>query len=209
MRYFLGRVSSKDQSLARQLKVARERYDIQDENVYCDKMTGSTFDRPQYQKLKQIVQPGDEVIVKEFDRFGRNQKEAKKELEWFREHKVIVRILDIPTTLADYPAGSEWVLDMVTNVLIEVLGAVAEQERNKIKQRQSEGIAAMPVVNGKKVSSRTGRGFGRPEAQIDEALFQNLAKKQKSGLMTVKECCQQLGIGRSTWYERAGRVNAV
>lgn len=206
MRYFLGRVSSKDQSLARQLKVARERYDIPDENVYCDKMTGSTFDRPQYQKLKQIVQPGDEVIVKEFDRFGRNQKEAKKELEWFREHKVIVRILDIPTTLTDYPAGSEWVLDMVTNVLIEVLGAVAEQERNKIKQRQSEGIAAMPVVNGKKVSSRTGRGFGRPEAQIDEALFQNLAKKQKNGLMTVKECCQQLGIGRSTWYERVGKA---
>lgn len=206
MRYFLGRVSSKDQSLARQLKVARERYDIPDENVYCDKMTGSTFDRPQYQKLKQIVQPGDEVIVKEFDRFGRNQKEAKKELEWFREHKVIVRILDIPTTLADYPAGSEWVLDMVTNVLIEVLGAVAEQERNKIKQRQSEGIAAMPVVNGKKVSSRTGRGFGRPEAQIDEALFQNLAEKQKNGLMTVKECCQQLGIGRSTWYERVGKA---
>lgn len=209
MRYFLGRVSSKDQSLARQLKVARERYDIPDENVYCDKMTGSTFDRPQYQKLKQIVQPGDEVIVKEFDRFGRNQKEAKKELEWFREHKVIVRILDIPTTLADYPAGSEWVLDMVTNVLIEVLGAVAEQERNKIKQRQSEGIAAMPVVNGKKVSSRTGRGFGRPEAQIDEALFQNLAEKQKNDLMTVKECCQQLGIGRSTWYERVKRAKAV
>lgn len=208
MRYFLGRVSSKDQSLARQLKVARERYDIPDENVYCDKMTGSTFDRPQYQKLKQIVQPGDEVIVKEFDRFGRNQKEAKKELEWFREHKVIVRILDIPTTLADYPAGSEWVLDMVTNVLIEVLGAVAEQERNKIKQRQSEGIAAMPVVNGKKVSSRTGRGFGRPEAQIDEALFQNLAEKQKNGLMTVKECCQQLGIGRSTWYERVAKATS-
>lgn len=209
MRYFLGRVSSKDQSLARQLKVARERYDIPDENVYCDKMTGNTFDRPQYQKLKQIVQPGDEVIVKEFDRFGRNQKEAKKELEWFREHKVIVRILDIPTTLADYPVGSEWVLDMVTNVLIEVLGAVAEQERNKIKQRQSEGIAAMPVVNGKKVSSRTGRGFGRPEAQIDEALFQNLSEKQKNGLMTVKECCQQLGIGRSTWYERVERAKAV
>lgn len=148
MHYFLGRVSSKDQSLARQLKVARERYDIPDENVYCDKMSGSTFEQPQYQKLKQIVQPGDEVIVNEFNWFERNQEEAKKELEWFREHKVIVRILDIPTTLADYPAGSEWVLDMVTNVLIEVLGAVAEQERKNINKRTSGGRAVKSASGG-------------------------------------------------------------
>ena len=100
MKYFLGRVSSKEQNLARQLKVAREKFDIPDENVYCDKITGSSFDRPQYNALKAIVQEGDEVIVKEFDRFGRNKDEMKRELEWFKQKGVIVRILDIPTIVS-------------------------------------------------------------------------------------------------------------
>ena len=159
MKYFLGRVSSKEQNLARQLKIAREKFDIPDENVYCDKITGSSFDRPQYNALKAIVRPGDEVIVKEFDRFGRNKDEMKRELEWFKQKGVIVRILDIPTTLIDFK-DQTWVLEMVNNILIEVLGAVAEQERKKTKQRQAEGIAAMPVVDGKRVSMKTGRGFG-------------------------------------------------
>lgn len=206
MRYFLGRVSKKDQSLARQLKVARERFDIPDENVFCDKASGKDFDRPEYQHLKMAVKPGDEVIVKEFDRFGRNQKEAKRELEWFRDHGVTVRILDIPTTLVEYPEGSEWVLDMVTNILIEVLGAVAEQERNKIKQRSAEGMAAMPVVDGKKVSARTGRGFGRPKAEVDGGLLEDLKRRQRSGELTVKDCCEKLGIGRSTWYTLIGKA---
>ena len=83
MKYFLGRVSSKEQNLARQLKVAREKFDIPDENVYCDKITGSSFDRPQYNALKAIVQEGDEVIVKEFDRFGCFFVVLLCELVWF------------------------------------------------------------------------------------------------------------------------------
>ena len=117
MKYFLGRVSSKEQNLARQLKVAREKFDIPDENVYCDKITGSSFDRPQYNALKAIVQEGDEVIVKEFDRFGRNKDEMKRELEWFKQKGVIVRILDIPTTLIDFK-DQTWVLEMVNNILL-------------------------------------------------------------------------------------------
>ena len=143
MRYFLARVSSKEQNLARQLKIARDRFDIPDENVFCDKMTGSSFDRPQYKRLKETVKAGDEIIVKEFDRFGRDKDEMKRELQWFKEKGVIVRILDIPTTLIDFQ-DQTWVLEMVNNILIEVLGAVAEQERKKTKQRQAEGIAAMP-----------------------------------------------------------------
>lgn len=179
MTYFLGRVSSKDQNLARQLKVARERFNIPDENVYCDKMTGSSFDRPRYNALKEVVQPGDEVVVKEFDRFGRDKVEMKKELEWFRQRGVIVRILDIPTTLIDFQ-DQTWVLEMVNNILIEVLGAVAEQERKKTKQRQAEGIAAMPVVDGRKVSAKTGRGFGRVKMDVDMERVENLAQKQKT-----------------------------
>lgn len=205
MKYFLGRVSSKEQNLARQLKVAREKFDIPDENVYCDKITGSSFDRPQYNALKAIVQEGDEVIVKEFDRFGRNKDEMKRELEWFKRKGVIVRILDIPTTLIDFK-DQTWVLEMVNNILIEVLGAVAEQERKKTKQRQAEGIAAMPVVGGRKVSAKTGRGFGRPAYEIDPDEFKALVQKQKEGLVTVNDACRQLGISRPTWYEKVRKV---
>lgn len=204
MRYFLARVSSKEQNLARQLKIARDRFDIPDENVFCDKMTGSSFDRPQYKRLKETVKAGDEVIVKEFDRFGRDKDEMKRELQWFKEKGVIVRILDIPTTLIDFQ-DQTWVLEMVNNILIEVLGAVAEQERKKTKQRQAEGIAAMPIVDGKRVSARTGRSFGRQEKQVDEKQFESLLEQQQKGEITVKECCKQLGIGKSTWYERAER----
>ena len=80
MKYFLGRVSSKEQNLARQLKVAREKFDIPDENVYCDKITGSSFDRPQYNALKAIVQEGDEVIVKDYCAIiGLNQKDLENQ----------------------------------------------------------------------------------------------------------------------------------
>ena len=138
IRYFLTRVSARDQNLARQLAVARGYFDIPDENVFCDKASGKDFDRPEYKRLKSIVRPGDEVIVKEFDRFGRNKKEMKRELEWFREHGVAVRILDIPTTLIDFK-DQTWVLDMVNNILIEVLGTIAEQEREKNKATPKRG----------------------------------------------------------------------
>ena len=205
MRYFLGRVSSKDQNLARQLKLAREKFDIPDENVYCDKITGSSFHRPRYNALKQVVQSGDEVIVKEFDRFGRNKEEMKRELEWFKQKGVIVRILDIPTTLIDFK-DQTWVLEMVNNILIGVLGAVAEQERKKTKQRQVEGIAAMPIVDGKRVSVKAGRGFGRLASEIDDERFEKLAQKQKDGLITVADCCREFGISRSTGYDRTRKV---
>lgn len=195
--YFLGRVSSKDQNLARQLKVARERFDIPDENVYCDKVSGKDFSRPRYQALKDVVEPGDEVIVKEFDRFGRNKAEMKAELEWFKAHGVIVRILDIPTTLIDFK-DQTWVLEMVNNILIEVLGSIAEQERVKNRQRQREGIDAMPVVNGRRVSAKTGRPAGRPRLQLDG--FTMVRDRQRSGAISVKEACAELGISRSQWY---------
>lgn len=134
-----------------------------------------------------------------------NKDEMKRELEWFKRKGVIVRILDIPTTLIDFK-DQTWVLEMVNNILIEVLGAVAEQERKKTKQRQAEGIAAMPVVDGKRVSVKTGRGFGRPASEIDDEQFEKLAQKQKDGLITVADCCRELGISRSTWYDRVRKA---
>ena len=203
MIYFYGRVSSKDQNLARQLEAAKAYKNV--DHVYCDKQSGKDFDRPEYQNLKTVVVPGDEVIVKELDRLGRNKDGVKEEIKWFKDHGVILRILDVPTTLIDFQ-GQDWIADMVNNVLIEVLGAVAQQEREKTKTRQREGIEAMPVVNGKKYSPKRGRAYGRPAVALGGD-FEKFLRKQKDGQMTVNECCAALGIGRSTWYARVREVN--
>ena len=199
MIYFYGRVSAKDQNLARQLEVAKAYKNI--DHVYCDKQSGKDFDRPEYQKLKSVVAPGDEVIIKELDRLGRNKDEMKLEIAWFKEKGVDLRILDVPTTLIDFQ-GQDWIRDMVNNILIEVLGAVAQQEREKTNRRQREGIDAMPVVDGKRYSTKKGCTYGRKPVDVGDD-FEKFLKKQKDGLMTVNECCKALGIGRSTWYDKA------
>lgn len=192
-KYFSARVSSKDQNLARQIAEA-QKYGVPAENIFCDKITGRKKDRPEYDKMKSLLVKGDEVYFKELDRIGRDKCLIKEELEWFRERGVLVRILDVPTTLMELPAGQEWVFEMVNNILIEVLGTIAEQEWKKTKQRREEGIAAMPVdKNGRKVSSRTGRGFGRAEVKVDLEL--------KAG-ENITDACKRLGISRTTYYRK-------
>lgn len=200
-RYFYSRVSAKDQNLARQLAVARQYKDIPEENVYCDKQSGKNFDREQYTAMKARLESGDEVIVKELDRLGRNKDEIKSEIAWFKDAGIDLRILDVPTTLIDFQ-GQEWIRDMVNNILIEVLGAVAEQEREKTLRRQAEGIAAMPVdENGRKVSARTGRGFGRREKHPEG--FAEIYHRQQRGELALKEALSLAGVGRTRWYELA------
>ena len=86
----------------------------------------------------------------------------------------------------------------INSILIEVLGAVAEQEREKILERQKEGIAAMPIVDGKKVSTKTGRAMGNPGKDLKE--FPKFFEKTKNGELSVSESCRQLGISRTHWY---------
>ena len=205
MKYGYARVSTKEQNLARQLE-ALKRYapDLNEDHIFTDKQSGKDFNREAYLQLKSCLTQGDEVFIEELDRLGRNKVEIKSELEWFKSQGVQVRILDVPTTLIDFQ-GQDWIGDMVNNILIEVLGAVAEQERKKTRKRQSEGIAAMPIVDGRRVSARTGRGFGRPVSVVDHEAFENFRQKQKDGLMTVSECCRELGISRSTWYDMGRR----
>ena len=133
-RYFYGRISSKDQNLARQLESARRYKDI--DRVFKDKQSGKDFNREEYLEMKAVLEKGDEVIVHSLDRLGRNKEGIKEELAWFKENGIIVRILDVPTTMIEYPEGQEWLMDMVNNILIEVLGAFAEQERENIRKRR-------------------------------------------------------------------------
>ena len=199
MIYFYARVSTKGQNTDRQLEAAKSYPNV--DEIFVDKQSGKNFDRPEYERLKACVVKGDEVVIKELDRLGRNKDGVKEELEWFKEKGVLVRILDIPTTLMVFPEGQSWVLEMVNNVLIEVMGSIAEQEREKILKRQKEGIAAMPVVDGKKFSTKKGCAYGRKPIALGDD-FEKFLKKQKDGLMTVEECCRELNIGRSTWYAK-------
>ena len=196
-RYFYGRVSAKDQNLDRQLESARKYKDV--DRVFTDKQSGKDFKRDGYEAMKAVLERGDEVIVHALDRLGRNKDAIKVELAWFRENGIIVRILNVPTTLIEYPAGQEWVIDMVNNILIEVLGAFAEQERENILKRQAEGIAAMPVVDGKRVSRKTGRGFGRTQKRPEN--FMEVYGMQQRGEITVAQALEMTGVGRTRWYQ--------
>lgn len=194
MRYAYLRVSTKEQNLERQFSAVKA---YEPDKIFSDKQSGKNFDRTEYTKLKSVIRPGDELIVKELDRLGRNKEEIKRELSWFKENKIVVRILNVPTTLIDFQ-GQEWIFDMINNILIEVMGAVAEEERNKILERQREGLDAMPVVNGKKVSAKTGRAIGNQTKDVP--MFDKYFDRVKDGEMTVIECCRELGISRSKWY---------
>lgn len=192
-KFLSARVSSKDQNLARQLAIA-EQYGIPAKNIFEDKITGRKKERERYDEMKAVLQTGDEVYFTEIDRIGRDKTLIKEELEWFKEKGVIVRVLDVPTTLMEFPKEQSWVLEMVNNILIEVLGTIAEQEWKKIKQRREDGIKVMPVDDeGYKISSKTGRRFGRESMDVDLTL--------RSG-ETVTDACERLGISRMTYYRK-------
>lgn len=192
-KFLSARVSSKDQNLARQLAIA-EQYGIPAKNVFCDKITGRKKEREDYDRMKSVLRAGDEVYFTEMDRIGRDKALIKEELEWFKEKGVIVRVLDLPTTLMEFPGEQAWVLELVNTILIEVLGTIAEQEWKKIKKRREDGIAAMPVdEEGYKISSKTGRRFGRSEMKLDLSLLPG---------ESVTDACKRLGISRNTYYRK-------
>ena len=198
MIYAYLRVSTKEQNLERQLIAVKEyRADLLNENIYSDKQSGKNFKRPAYEELKKKLQQGDELIIKELDRLGRNKRMVKEELAWLKDSGVIVRILNLPTTLIDFQ-GQEWIFDMVNNILIEVMSTLAEEELEKREKRQKEGIAAMPIIDGKRVSMITGNPMGRPANDYPD--FLKILEKTKKGELSVSEGCRQLGISRTHWY---------
>lgn len=199
MIYAYLRVSTKEQNLARQIVAVKAyRPQLPEENIFCDKASGKNFKRKEYERLKELLRPGDELIVKELDRLGRNKAMTKDELLWFKENGIKVRILNIPTTLVDLPEGQEWVFDMVNNILIEVISSIAQEEYEKRELRQKEGIAAMPVVAGKRISAKTGKPMGRVKLEVPD--FPVFRDKVACGELSVVESCKQLGISRTQWY---------
>ena len=200
MKFGYIRVSTKEQSIDRQLEALKSYVDI--ENIFIDKESGKDFNREQYQLLKHKLRKGDELYIKELDRLGRNKEQVKQELQYYKEQGIRVKILDIPTTMQDIAEGQEWVLDMINNILIEVLGTIAEQERIKIKTRQAEGIAAMPTnEDGVKVSIKANKGkYGRPKKPLPKN-FEKTYEMVLAGTITNVQAMKLLEVKKTRYYE--------
>lgn len=185
-----ARVSSREQNEDRQVE-ALKNFGVSTENIIVDKCSGKDIEREGYQYLKrQILRSGDTLVIKELDRLSRNKNDIKHELEYFKDLGVRVKILDIPTTLTDFPAEQIWVMDMINAILIEVLGSIAENERNKIRSRQREGIQAAKKKDVK---------FGRPKITTPDN-WNSVHEKVKSKEMTVSQAIKILNISRSSYY---------
>ena len=119
--YYYARVSSTGQNLTRQLE-AFHKLGAEEREIITDKASGKDIGRPGYQALKTtLLRSGDTLIVTSLDRLSRKKEDIKAELQYFKEHNIRLKILDIPTTLIDPPEGQEWIFDMVLNILIEVM----------------------------------------------------------------------------------------
>ncbi len=150
--YEYARVSSREQNEDRQIEVLTK-FRVLEPNIIIDKASSKETERVGYQYLKrQILRKGDSLVIKELDRLSRNKSDIKRELEHFKAMGVRAKILDIPTALTEFPNEQMWVMDMINSILIEVLGSIAKNERNKIRSRQREGIDA-----AKKKNVRSGR----------------------------------------------------
>ena len=188
--YGYARVSSRVQNEDRQIE-ALTKFGVPEQNIIIDKASGKDTEREGYQYLKrQILRAGDTLVIKEMDRLSRNKADIKRELEEFKTMGVRIKILDIPTTLTDFQPEQAWVLEMINAVLIEVLGSIAENERNKIRARQREGIEAAKKKNVR---------FGRPSNPLPDNWHEVLTEV-RSGNKKPVEAMRELGISRSCYY---------
>ena len=200
-----ARVSTSEQNLDRQLQ-ALEKY-VEPDMIVTDKASGRDLDRPGYQSLKvgigKLVE-GDTLYIKSLDRLSRSKEDLKKELQFFKDKGIKVKILDMPTTMTDFPAEQAWIGDMITNIMIEVLSSIAQNERETTRQRQLEGLAAMPTdsTTGKKISKRTGKPVGRPPVVYPkkwESVYNDWQEKK----ITAREAMRLLNLKPNSFYKLA------
>lgn len=189
--YYYARVSSKEQNLDRQL-AAFHNLGAQDREIITDKESGKDLNRAGYTALKTtILRPGDTLVVKSLDRLSRSKKDIQNELQFFKDNNIRLRVIDLPTTMMELPHGQEWVFEMVNNILIEVLGTIAQQERETIRQRQREGIDA---------AKARGKKLGRPSVTYPDN-WSEVYANWKAGEITAKEAMRQTALKRSSFYK--------
>ena len=117
--------------------------------------------------------------------------DIKNELQYFKDNNIRLKVIDLPTTMMDLPKGQEWVFEMVNNILIEVLGTIAEQERQTIRQRQREGIDA---------AKAKGKHLGRPKLILPDN-WDDVISDWKDKKITARKAMEELGISKSTFYK--------
>ncbi|SIR38002.1 Site-specific DNA recombinase [Peribacillus simplex] len=185
------RVSSKEQNLDRQYEAVKG-YVTDEKYIYSDKASGKDMEREGFQNLLKAMREGDTLYIKSIDRLGRNKDLIKSYLEHFKKEGIRVKIIDLPTTMQDVPAGNEWVIDMINNIIIEVYTSMAEQERMNIKQRQSEGIA---------VAKAKGKHLGRPVLELPKE-WGKLYKEWKAGKITAVKFMEEVDMKKATFYKK-------
>ena len=186
-----ARISSMTQHEDRQIKKLKE-FGVEERNIIVDKESGKNLERDGYQLLKtKLLRAGDTLVIKELDRLGRKKSDIKRELEEFKAMNIRVKILDIPTTLVDFKEETKWIQEMITNILIEVLGGFAEEERKKILKRQREGID---------VALEKGVKFGRPQVQVPEDWERVIALVENKEIPSV-EAMSLLNLKKTTYYK--------
>lgn len=191
--FYYARVSSREQNLDRQLD-AFHALGADERDIITDKQSGKDLERAGYQALKNaMLRRGDTLVVKSLDRLSRTKADIKAELEHFKENGIRVKVLDLPTTMMEVPEGQTWVFDMVNNILIEVLGTIAQQERTTIRQRQAEGIAA---------AKARGKHLGRPKA-VKPDNWNEVSARWRAGEITAVEAMRLTGLKRGVFYKFA------
>ena len=189
--YGYAQVSTREQHLDRQIKALMD-CGIDEREIITDKATGVTLERAGYQALKNtILREGDTLVIKSLDRLSRSKEHIMQELRYFKERHIIVRVIDLPTTMIQLPEGQEWVFDMINNILIEVLSSIAEQERITLRRRQAEGIAA---------ARAKGKSLGRPRMEYP-ANWDKIYAAWKAGNLTAVAAMKELEVKRTTFYK--------
>ena len=187
MRYGYVRVSTKGQNTARQDVLMKE---LGVDRVFVDKCSGKNTDRPQFQEMMSLLVKGDTVVVESYSRMSRSTKDLLETVERLNELGVgfVSKKENIDTTTA---AG---------RMFLTFIAGMNQFEREVMLERQAEGIEAMPIVDGRKVSSKTGKGFGRPQKEVELTLIEG---------ESVADACKRLGIGRTTYYRKLREAEVI
>lgn len=189
--YGYVRVSTKEQNEDRQL-IALHDVGVMQKNIYMDKQSGKDFNRPQYKKLLKKIKPGDLLYIKSIDRLGRNYEEIQNQWRIItKEKSADIYVIDMP--LLDTRRGKDLLGTFISDLVLQLLSFVAENERTNIKQRQAEGIAA---------AKAKGIRFGRPPKPLPDNYhdaYQRWKQGEITGIAAAKEC----GMPLSTFRYRA------
>lgn len=189
--YGYVRVSTKDQHEDRQLEAMRK-IPVDWENIYVEKVSGKDFNRPVYKKLLRKLKKDDLLYIKSIDRLGRNYEEILEQWRILTKNKrVDIVVLDMP--LLDTRRGKDLMGTFLSDIVLQVLSFVAENERSNIKQRQAEGIA---------VAKEKGVRFGRPPKPLPKD-FQRVYQKWKEGKITGANAASECNMPVSTFYYKA------